>query len=131
MFVKFLKMFYDVTLKFSGSLPVTSNIFFKELVDVHRTLQKIANGGDKVIVVYACRMKENFAKYWENFSNVNYLLHVAIVLDPCDKMKYVKFVLSKYMKQVKLSQKLIWLNQLSINCMNGIFIFIQVNLGMK
>ena len=27
-FVKFLKMFYDVTLKFSRSLHVTSNIFF-------------------------------------------------------------------------------------------------------
>ena len=36
-------------------------------------------------------MKEKFAKYWENFSNANYLLHVAIVLDPRYKMKYVKF----------------------------------------
>ena len=44
-----------------------------------------------MIVVYACRMKGKFAKYWENFSNVNYLLHVAIVLDPRYKMKYVKF----------------------------------------
>ena len=35
-----------------------------------------------MIVVYACRMKENYSKYWENFSNVNYLLHDAIVLDP-------------------------------------------------
>ena len=35
------------------------------------------------------------------------------------------------MKQVKLSQKLLWLNQLSIGCMNGIMIFIKVNLGMK
>ena len=35
------------------------------------------------------------------------------------------------MKQVKLSQKLLWLNQLSIDYMNGIVIFIQLNLGMK
>ena len=90
-FVKFLKMFYDVTLKFSGSLHVTSKKNFKELVAMQRTLQKMANGEDKVIVVYACRMKKKFAKYWENFSNVNYLLHVAIVLDPRYKMKYVKF----------------------------------------
>ena len=64
-FVKFLKMFYDVTLKFSRSLHVTSNIFFKELVTMQRTLQKMATGGrgDKVINVYACRMKEKFAKY--------------------------------------------------------------------
>ena len=87
-----------------------------------------------MIVVCACRKNEKFAKYWENFSNVNYILHVAIVLDPRYKMKYVHMLLlflSKYMKQVKLSQKLSWLNQLSIDCMNGIIIFIQVNLGMK
>ena len=35
------------------------------------------------------------------------------------------------MKQVNLSQKLLWLNQLLIDCMNGIMIFIQVNLRMK
>ena len=58
---------------------------------MQRTLQKMATGGDKVINVYACRMKEKFGKYWENFSNVNYLLHVAIILDPRYKMKYVKF----------------------------------------
>ena len=86
-FFKFLKMFYDVTLKFSRSLHVTSNIFFKELVAMQRTLPKMANGGgggggDKKIAVYACRMKEKFSKYWENFSIVNYVLHVAIVLDP-------------------------------------------------
>ena len=57
--------------------------FFKELVSMQRTLKKMANGGDKVIATYACRMKENF-------SNVNYLLHVAIVLDPRYKMRYVK-----------------------------------------
>ena len=83
MFVKFLKMIYDVTLKVSGSFHVTSNIFFfKELVAMQRTLQKMANVGDKVIVVYAYRMKKNFSTYWENLSDVNYLLHVAIVLDP-------------------------------------------------
>ena len=44
-FVKFLKMFYDVTLKFSGSLHVTSNVLFKELVYMQRTLEKMANAG--------------------------------------------------------------------------------------
>ena len=47
-FVIFLNMFYDVTLKFSGSLHVTSkNFFFKELVAMQRTLQNMANGGIK------------------------------------------------------------------------------------
>ena len=42
------------------------------------------------MTAYACRMKEIFFKYWENFSNVNYLLHVNF-LDPRYKLKYVKF----------------------------------------
>ena len=37
--------------------------FFKELVAMQRTLQKMANMGDKVIAVYACKMKEKFVKY--------------------------------------------------------------------
>jgi hypothetical protein len=36
-FVKFLKLFYMVTLKFSGSLNVTSNSFFHELISMHTT----------------------------------------------------------------------------------------------
>ena len=40
-------------------------------------------------------MKEKFSKYWENFSDVNYLLHVTIVLDPRYKMKYVKLCLEQ------------------------------------
>ena len=47
MFVKFLKMFYDLTLKFLRSLHVTTNIFFKEPVAMQRTLQKMANRGIK------------------------------------------------------------------------------------
>ena len=54
---------------------------------MQRLLQKIANRGDKVIASYASKMKEKIAKYWEKISNVNYLLHVAIVLDLRYKMK--------------------------------------------
>ena len=49
---------------------------------MQRTLQKMANGEDKVLVAYSSRMKKKFAKYGENFSNDKFLLHVPIVLDP-------------------------------------------------
>ena len=35
----FLKMFYNVTLKFFSSLYVTSNMFFYEIVHVHVRLK--------------------------------------------------------------------------------------------
>ena len=68
-FVKFLKMFYDVTLKFSESLHVTSNFVFLKnwwLCKEHCKKWLMGGGGDKVIAVYACRMKEKFSKYWKN-----------------------------------------------------------------
>ena len=64
-------------------------------------------GGDKVIAVYACRMKKNFVKYWEIFSNVNYLLHVAIVLDPRYKMKYVKFCFEQVYEVSEVVKKIV------------------------
>ncbi|XP_075085128.1 zinc finger BED domain-containing protein RICESLEEPER 2-like [Nicotiana tabacum] len=56
-FAKFLKLFYNMTLKFSGSLYTTSNTFFRELT--------------------------------------NYLLFVAVVLDPHFKLEYVEFCFGK------------------------------------
>ena len=100
-------MFYDITLKFSRSLHVTSIFFFLKnwwLCKEH--CKKWLLGGDKVIVVYACRMKEKISKYWENFSNVNYLLHVAIVLDPRYKMKYVKFCFEQVYKAREVVTKI-------------------------
>ena len=57
---------------------------------MQRTLQKMANGEDKVLVAYSSRMKKKIAKYGENFSNDKFLLHVPIILDPRYKMKCVK-----------------------------------------
>ncbi|KAL5550061.1 hypothetical protein UlMin_000237 [Ulmus minor] len=42
-FVKFLKTFYELTLKFSGSLYVTSNLFFHEILDIQGDLRQLAN----------------------------------------------------------------------------------------
>ena len=36
-------------------------------------------------------MMLKFEKYWGCEVNQNFLLHVANVLDPCLKLKYVKF----------------------------------------
>ena len=38
-FSKFLKIFYDVTLRFSGANYVTSNSFFLELMSIHNTIE--------------------------------------------------------------------------------------------
>ncbi|KAL5558847.1 hypothetical protein UlMin_035058 [Ulmus minor] len=64
-FVKFLKTFYKVTTRISGSLYVTSNLFFKEICI-------------------------KFDKYWGNLEKMNVLLYIATILDPRCKMEAIK-----------------------------------------
>ena len=46
LFVKFLKLFYDATLRFSGSKHITSNAFLMELVLIQETIEKEVKKGD-------------------------------------------------------------------------------------
>lgn len=94
-FVKFLKLFYDVTLKFSGTLNVTSNLFFKELVVVQASLHTLSTQSDSNVSLMAKKMKEKFSKYWENLGKLNFLLYVAVILDPRYKMTFMKWCLNQ------------------------------------
>ncbi|KAK9293198.1 hypothetical protein L1049_021187 [Liquidambar formosana] len=91
-FVKFLKLFYNATLRFSGSLHVTANVFFLELILLQNAISQMCEKGDNSILSnMAAGMKRKFEKYWGNFDNSNMLLYVAVVLDPRYKLKFVKF----------------------------------------
>jgi len=89
--LKFLKIFYMVTLKFSGSLHVTSNSFFNELIYMHTNLLQLCKSRDNLLSGMAMNMMSKFEKYWGYGANQNFLLYVANVLDPRLKLKYVKF----------------------------------------
>lgn len=90
-FVKFLSIFYEVTLKFSGTLHVTSNNFFHEICEIHTQLSDLVDKGDPLLSGIAMGMKEKYDKYWGNADNINPLLFLAVVLDPRYKMRYLKF----------------------------------------
>ncbi|KAG5253278.1 zinc finger BED domain-containing protein [Salix suchowensis] len=78
-------------LEFSGSLHVTSNSFFNELVYMHTNLLKLCKNRDGVLSGMAMKMMLKFEKYWGYDANQNFILYVANVLDPRFKLKYVKF----------------------------------------
>ncbi|KAF7834699.1 zinc finger BED domain-containing protein RICESLEEPER 2-like [Senna tora] len=90
-FIKFLKVFYEATLSFSGSLHVTSNTFFQKLCDINKLLKKWYESEDRLLNNMAKNMKSKLDKYWDGGDNMNYLLFVAVVLDPCNKLAYVEF----------------------------------------
>jgi hypothetical protein len=84
-----------VTLKFSGSLHVTSNSFFNELIYMHTNLLQLCKSRDNLLSGMAMNMMSKFEKYWGYGANHNFLLYVANVLDPRLKLKYVKFCFSE------------------------------------
>ena len=89
--LKFLKIFYMITLKFSGSLHVTSNSFFNELIYMHTNLLQLCKSRDNLLSGMTMNMMSKFEKSWGCEANQNFILYAANVLDPRLKLKYVKF----------------------------------------
>ncbi|KAJ6962265.1 zinc finger BED domain-containing protein RICESLEEPER 2-like [Populus alba x Populus x berolinensis] len=90
-FVKFLKLFYTITLKFSGSLYVTSNSFFHELISMHTSISQLCRSEDVYVSKMTKNMMVKYKKYWGDQDTQNFLLYVAVVLDPHFKLKYMRF----------------------------------------
>ncbi|KAA0049761.1 zinc finger BED domain-containing protein RICESLEEPER 2-like [Cucumis melo var. makuwa] len=93
MLIRFLKVFYDVTLKISGSLYTTSNLVFHQITVVLNCIRLNAGSANALSVGMANNMKAKFEKYWGNNEKNNLLLYVAIVLDPRKKLRFVSFCL--------------------------------------
>ncbi|KAG6641860.1 hypothetical protein CIPAW_09G102700 [Carya illinoinensis] len=93
LFVKFLKLFNDATLRFSGGLYATCNSFFSELATISDAIDLECQNQNLVVGSMATNMKKKFNKYWGNLDNMNMLLFVGILLDPRYKMRYLDFEL--------------------------------------
>ncbi|WOH00644.1 hypothetical protein DCAR_0520015 [Daucus carota subsp. sativus] len=94
-FLKFLKLFYRVTEKISGSKYVTSNLFFDELVKMHVKIGNMCFSEHARYLEMAKRMKAKYDKYWDNIDNINFLFYVAVLLDPRRKMQYIDYCFSQ------------------------------------
>jgi hypothetical protein len=69
-------------MRLSGSLYVTSNMYFQEICGIQLHLQVYSESGDYVLSAMAEKMKTKYNKYRGNIDKVNLILFVAIVLDP-------------------------------------------------
>jgi hypothetical protein len=90
-FVKFLKIFYMVTLKFSSFLYLTSNSFFHEFISMHTSISQLFKSENVNVSKMAKNMMTKHKKYCGDQDTQNYLLYVAIVLDQRFQLKYVRF----------------------------------------
>ncbi|GJT86920.1 zinc finger BED domain-containing protein RICESLEEPER 2-like protein [Tanacetum coccineum] len=91
--MEYLRIFFSVTKKISGSKYVTANLFFGELVTMHATISQMCEHTDEKKRKMALSMKDKYYKYWDNLDNMNFLLHVPLVLDPRNKLYYLKYCL--------------------------------------
>ena len=105
-FLKFLKTFYDLTLKFSGSLYVTSNLFFQEILGVQVLLNDLIEELDNLLDRMAMSMQQKYNKYWGAPERLNLLTYIAIVLDPRFKFEVVKNGL-RYLFSLSITEELI------------------------
>ncbi|XP_024158467.1 zinc finger BED domain-containing protein RICESLEEPER 1-like [Rosa chinensis] len=99
-FVKFLKVFYDVTISVSAQLHPTSNEAFHDIVTVkaeldelfHKPIDSDSSESDKVLFGMANKMRAKYKKYFGSLDDINELFFVALVLDPRYKLKNFDYV---------------------------------------
>ncbi|CAN1169867.1 Zinc finger BED domain-containing protein RICESLEEPER 2 [Linum perenne] len=100
MLMKYLKFFYDLTIRVSGTFYVTTHLFCKELCDVFDEIAEMEGSYDSEVREMAYRIKLKVAKYLLEDDDVpnaklNRLLYIAVILDPRQKFEYVEFILSR------------------------------------
>ncbi|XP_024029605.1 zinc finger BED domain-containing protein RICESLEEPER 2-like [Morus notabilis] len=88
----FLKLFYDATLKFSGTKYPTANLYFPSIWHCCFMLKQYLEGDDEYLKYMATAMWGKFQKYWSQF---HLTLAIACVLDPRFKLRLIEFSYKK------------------------------------
>ncbi|KAL2893529.1 Zinc finger BED domain-containing protein RICESLEEPER 2 [Bienertia sinuspersici] len=88
----FLNIFYDATLRLSGSRYVTCSSYVHEIYGTNFMIKSNLEYEDEGIKNMARQMKAKYEKYYGNVENINVLVFVAVILDPRHKMIYVEWM---------------------------------------
>lgn len=93
---KFLRVFHEVTLAFSGTKYPTSNLYFPNVFKVRLLLKENMVSNDRFLKSMAAKMFEKFDKYWSEFSTI---MGIAVVFDPRFKFQVIDWAYSKIFGQ--------------------------------
>ncbi|KAJ9543902.1 hypothetical protein OSB04_023609 [Centaurea solstitialis] len=80
--VVFLKTFYEMTIRISRSLYVTSNSFLSEISDLSCIIDDMLKSVSEI--------EKKFGKYWGDPEKMNMVIFFANILDPRDKVEYME-----------------------------------------
>ncbi|KAL9661015.1 hypothetical protein QQ045_025834 [Rhodiola kirilowii] len=89
----YLKEFYELTKRMSGSHYITSNYMIFHISQVVKVLTKLVASVDPALRQMAGEMKKKCDKYWGAFDKLNMLIFVPTILDPYFKLKGVGYAL--------------------------------------
>ncbi|MBA0624657.1 hypothetical protein Godav_009971, partial [Gossypium davidsonii] len=110
-FKDFLEHFYEATLHIFDTSYVTSNNFFDELSEIDILLQDTQLNINVDFSVKTIKMKGTYDKYWGDIDKMNFLIFVACVLDPRQKIKYLAFALTEMSNSKKVCEMMQKLNE--------------------
>ncbi|XP_021762459.1 zinc finger BED domain-containing protein RICESLEEPER 2-like [Chenopodium quinoa] len=91
-FLPLLEIFYNATLKLSGSRYVTGNTFVEEIYDIGYTIYDCDSDPNDDVKNMTKQMKLKFDKYWANVHKIKILMFIALILDPRNKLKYTEHI---------------------------------------
>jgi Domain of unknown function (DUF4413) len=109
-----LKVFYDATLKLSGTKYPTLNLSFLKFCEVYLSIKQINSSAYPFIVKMETKMFAKCDKYW---TSGNTLLAIACVLDPRCQLAVVEYYIENIYACDKCSRFIVNLK----SCMNELF----------
>ncbi|XP_062027062.1 zinc finger BED domain-containing protein RICESLEEPER 1-like [Rosa rugosa] len=105
-FVNFLKVFYDVTVRISATNSPTAQKSFHDIMAIEAEIDdlfdrpEMCNGSntERILFDMAVKMRSKFKKYFAILDDMNHLLLVALVLDPRYKLRNFERVCRIWLK---------------------------------
>ncbi|PRQ25934.1 putative ribonuclease H-like domain, hAT-like transposase, RNase-H [Rosa chinensis] len=93
-FVRSLKILYDVTMKISSSNHPTSQKYFHDIVAIKAEIDDLftppemqtGSETEKILYDMAVKMRHKFDKYFGSLEDCNQLIYIALVLNPRFKL---------------------------------------------
>ncbi|XP_070668554.1 zinc finger BED domain-containing protein RICESLEEPER 2-like [Malus domestica] len=112
-FVKFLRVFYDVTLRVSASTHPTVHTGLHDVIKVETAINNLESRAnmqvgllsEQLLKAMASDMRSKYEKYFDSYHELNPLIVIGLVLDPRFKLRHVTQLFRKKLSDIEAQLK--------------------------
>ena len=112
-FVKFLRVFYDVTLRVSASTHPTVHTGLHDVIKVETAINNLESRAnmqvglpsEQLLKAMASDMRSKYEKYFDSYHELNPLIVIGLVLDPRFKLRHVTQLFRKKLSEIEAQLK--------------------------